>query len=111
VAATRTIGSDGAVTSVRMVEAKLAAARLIPADVMFAPEFPAGYGSAGRAARRSAGIALVAVEDVRQALAWLCGRTAGTVACAAATAPIGSARPYTHTAAITAERTRPTTST
>jgi hypothetical protein len=139
VAATGTIGSDGAVTSVRMVEAKLAAARLIPADVMFAPDFPAGtpgvtvvpshagrpaveraigdwlntdgYESAGRAARRSAGLALVSVDDVRQALAWLCGRTANAVACDvahAAAVPMGSARPYTHTKGIAPDRAGPT---
>jgi hypothetical protein len=140
VAATGTVGSDGAVTSVRMVEAKLAAARLIPADVMFAPELPAGtpgvtvvpshagwpaadraigdwlntdgYEVAGRAARGSTGIALVSVDDARQALAWLCGRTAGAVVCAvahaAAAVPIGWARPYTHTRGVAPERAGPT---
>jgi len=139
VAATGTIGSDGLVTSVRLVEAKLAAARLVPVDVMFAPQFPAeapgvtvvpshvgppvadraigdwlntdGYEAAGRAARRSAGIALAAVDDVRQALAWLCGRTANAVACAvahaAASVPIGSARPFFHTGGVAAAGSGP----
>jgi hypothetical protein len=42
VAATGALGSDGVVTSVRMVDAKLAAARLADADVFFAPTMPAG---------------------------------------------------------------------
>jgi hypothetical protein len=46
VAATGSLGSDGSVTDVRMVDAKLAAARLVPVDVVFAPHFPAGAGSA-----------------------------------------------------------------
>ena len=139
VAATGTIGSDGVVTSVRLVEAKLAAARLARVEVMFAPEFPTGtpgvtvvpshagtpatdraigdwlntdgYESAGRDARRSAGIALVSVDDVRQALAWLCGRTANAVSCAvahaAASVPIASARPYTRTGAGAAASSGP----
>ena len=136
VAATGTIGSDGAVTSVRMVDAKLAAARLVPADVVFAPDFPSrtpgvtvvashagrpapdravgdwldadGYESAGRAARRAGGIALVPVDDIRQALAFLCGRTAGAAVCAVAHAaggvPLASARPYGLTTADTRVR-------
>ncbi len=44
VAGTGSIGSDGTVTAVRGVDAKLAAARLAHADVMFAPDFPAGTG-------------------------------------------------------------------
>ena len=55
VAATGTIGSDGTITSVRMVDAKLAAARLAQADVVFAPDFPAGRGSVTRVPRTSAG--------------------------------------------------------
>ena len=124
VAATGTIGSDGVVTTVRMVDAKVAAARLAGADVVFAPDFDgvpgpvgavaaphagaldaaptigewldtAGYEAAGR---RAPPHALVPVDDVRQALAWLCGRTglAGTctLAHAAAAVPPSSARPY-----------------
>ena len=109
IAATGSIGSDGSVTAVRMVDAKLAAARLAAADVVFAPDFPtghgpvihvpshggqptpertigdwlgtAGYEAAGRAATASTGPALVQVDDVRQALAWLCGRTALPTTC------------------------------
>ncbi len=126
VAATGALGSDGVVTSVRMVEAKLAAARLARADVFFAPSMPAGevavavashqgqpaadgaigdwlntagYELAGRAASAHAGeIALVPVDDVRQALAWLCGRTQQPETCAvahaAAAVPFDAARPY-----------------
>jgi hypothetical protein len=127
VAATGTIGSDGAVTAVRGVDAKLAAARLARADVVFSPDFPrgsgavttltshlgqalprrtigdwlntAGYEAAGRAAARHSGdTALVQIDDVRQAVAWLCGRTGGTVPCAvahaAAVVPLAQARPY-----------------
>ena len=46
--------------------------------------------------------ALVRVVDVRQVLAWLCGRTGGATVCsvahqAAATA-VDQARPFTHSA-------------
>ncbi len=112
VAATGALGSDGVVTSVRMVDAKLAVARLARSDVFFAPAVPAGevgvtvashqgrpaahgaigdwlntvgYELAGRAASAHAGeIALVPVDDVRQALAWLCGRTQQPETCAVA---------------------------
>ncbi|HKA03353.1 MAG TPA: hypothetical protein VKD67_03460 [Acidimicrobiales bacterium] len=124
VAATGSIGSDGTVTAVRMVDAKVAAARLAGADVVFAPDFPAGTGAvtsvpshvgrpaadgpigdwlntagfeaAGRAATAGSA-ALVQVDDVRQALAWLCGRTGRADTCslahAAAARPFSSARP------------------
>jgi hypothetical protein len=128
VAGTGSIGSDGVLTAVRGVDAKLAAARLARADVVFAPDFPAGsppvttvishvgpdtrgrtigewlnttaYESAGRrAALRPGELALVQVDDVRQALAWLCGRTGGRLVCAVARAAgrasVGEARPYT----------------
>jgi hypothetical protein len=104
VAATGAIASDGRVTPVRRVDVKLAAARLTRPDVVFAPAFPpgsgevtdvgpqggpsatgrtvgdqlntAGYEAAGRRAAAEPGpVALVAVDDIRQALAWLCGRT------------------------------------
>jgi hypothetical protein len=126
VAATGAVGSDGVVTSVRMVEAKLAAARLARSDVFFAPAIPAGevaamvlshqgrpeapgaigdwlntegYELAGRAASAQSGVAaLVQVDDVRQALAWLCGRTQRPETCAvaqaAAAVPFDAARPY-----------------
>jgi len=111
VAATGSIGSDGTVTAVRMVDAKVAAARLAGADVVFAPDFPAGTGivtsppshlgrptadrpigdwlntsgfeAAGRAAIAGT-VALVQVDDVRQALAWLCGRTGRADTCSLA---------------------------
>ena len=59
----------------------------------------AGYELAGRAASAHAGeIALVPVDDVRQALAWLCGRTQQPETCAvahaAAAVPLDAARPY-----------------
>jgi len=124
VAATGSIGSDGSVTAVRMVDAKLAAARLAAVDVVFAPDFPpgdgpvthvpshigeatlertvgdwlatAGYEVAGRAAATRTGLVLVQVDDVRQALAWLCGRTDLPATCAlaraAATVPLSVAR-------------------
>jgi len=127
VAGTGAMGSDGVVTGVRGVDAKLAAARLAHVDVMFAPDFPAGtlsvtrviahvgsndpersigdwlnaagYESAGRRAAVVGGrIALVQIDDVRQALAWLCGRTGGRVVCAvahaASSASVREARPY-----------------
>ena len=127
VAGTGSIGSDGTVTAVRGVDAKLAAARLAHADVMFAPDFPSGTGpvttvtptsvattpidasatgSTPRATRTPAAVpprepghlALVQIDDARQALSWLCGRTDNPVACAvahaAANASIRLARPY-----------------
>ena len=125
VAATGAIGSDGSITAVRMVDAKLAAARLVHPDVVFAPDFPdgsgaitaiashqgqptqsrpigdwlntSGYEAAGRTATRHS-TALVPVDDVRQALAWLCGRTGGAVVCgivhAADSVSLQVARPY-----------------
>ena len=126
VAATGALGSDGVVTSVRMVDVKLAAARLARSDVFFAPTVPAGevgvtiashqgrpaahaaigdwlntvgYEEAGRAASaRNGETAVVQVDDVRQALAWLCGRTQQPATCAvaqaAAAVPFAAARPY-----------------
>lgn len=127
VAATGSVGSDGTVTAVRMVAAKVAAARIAHPDVVFAPDFPVetpavtritahrgaftperatgdwlnmrSYEAAGRhAARRPGTIALVVVDDVRQALAWLCGRTSISAPCAlagaAAAVPLRAARPY-----------------
>jgi hypothetical protein len=125
VAATGSIGSDGTVTAVRLVDAKVAAARLAAADVVFAPDFPTGAGpvtrvsshggeptvdraigdwlntggfeAAGRAAASRSGTALVQIDDVRQALAWLCGRTGLRLTCdvarAAASVPLIVARP------------------
>jgi hypothetical protein len=130
VAATGAIGSDGVVTAVRMVDAKLAAARLAGVDVVFGPELGAdeaaatrvvshvgpparersigdwlatdAYERAGRAASlRPGAVAVVEVDDVRQALAWLCGRTGRAATCAlahrAAAVPLLTARPYVAT--------------
>jgi hypothetical protein len=127
VAATGAIGSDGVVTAVRMVDAKLAAAQLAGPDVFFAPEIPAdpdttthivshlgeptperpigdwlntaAYERAGRVASLRPGtLALVKVDDIRQAVAWLCGRTGRSETCglahAAAALPLRAARPY-----------------
>jgi hypothetical protein len=88
---------NGTVTAVRGVDAKLAAARLAGADLVFAPDFPAGapaatrvlshrgrptadrpigdwlntlgFEAAGRTAPTRPGLALVQIDDVRQALA------------------------------------------
>jgi hypothetical protein len=126
-----------------MVDAKLAAARLVPVDVVFGPQFPSGsgavtvvashlghptadrtigdwlntdgYEAAGRqAAGRPGSIALVSVDDIRQALAWLCGRLGRPVTClvahAAAAVPLPLARPYATnevTPAATARRIGP----
>jgi hypothetical protein len=54
-----------------------------------------GYEAAGQLAASHPGtIAVVVVHDLRQALAWLCGRTGTSAACAAAermaTIPIGT---------------------
>jgi hypothetical protein len=124
-AGTGAINSDGAVEPVRMVDAKLAAARAADADVFFArdplpgaqitadtsdggprADQPIGvwletarYEVAGReAASQPRRLAIVQVIDVRQALAWLCGRTgqAGTceIAHAASAVLFADARPY-----------------
>jgi hypothetical protein len=139
-AATGTIGSDGSVTAVRMVDAKLAAARLAGADAVFATDFPGtsgevtavrshlghptrdrsigdwlntdGFRAAGRAAAGHRGsVALVRVDDVRQALAWICGRTGAPATCAladaAAATPLLAARPYIATRSA-GERLDPT---
>jgi hypothetical protein len=131
VAATGAIGSDGVITAVRLVDAKLAAARLADADVFFAPSLPAntaqtttvashnghptaersigdwlntaGYEAAGRiAASHPDALALVTVRDIRQALAWLCGRTQQAETCdfahASAATTVSTARPYLPTA-------------
>jgi hypothetical protein len=133
VAGTGSIGSDGVLTAVRAVDAKLAAARLAHADVVFSPDFPVGsapvttvishvgtddglrtigewlnmtaYERAGRrASLRSGELALVQVDDVRQALGWLCGRTDGRLVCAiaraAARTSVADARPYTVTRSL-----------
>ncbi len=127
IAGTGAIGSDGVVTAVRMVNARLAAARLADPDVFFAPDIPdgsdpiavvvshqgdpsphrtigdwlntTGYERAGRdAAAEPRTLKLVEVSDVRQALAWLCGRTQQpdtcTLAHTAGAVSLRTARPY-----------------
>jgi hypothetical protein len=99
------------VTSVKDIEVKVAAAMLARPDVIFipkpatltgqvtvvesqhGPKPPAGYTlgewlnvggyeSAGRDAAGDPGTAaLVVVHDLRQALAWLCGRAHSTTTC------------------------------
>ena len=54
-----------------------------------------GFEQAGRAAANHAGtVSIVVVHDLRQALAWLCGRTRNPRTCAvarrSATIPIGT---------------------
>ena len=124
VAGTGAIGPDGVVVPVAMVEVKVAAALLARPDVIFTPKVPngtqhvtivesehtrfpttgrtvaewlnlSGYEHAGRAAASRPGtVAVVVVHDVRQALAWLCGRTEDATTCAiarsAASIPIGN---------------------
>jgi hypothetical protein len=104
-----------------MVEAKVAAARLTRAAVVFVPEDSAsvvshagdlrrdhtmadrldtpGFEAAGRdAAGEPDDTTVVGVDDVRQALAWLCGRTGLAATCAiaraAAATTVSAARPY-----------------
>lgn len=114
---------DGVVTPVSNVEVKVAAAMLTRPDVVFTPRPPttiedvtiveseqtpfptsgaevgewlnvSGYEQAGRAAASHPGsVAVVVVHDVRQALAWLCGRTSDATTCSvartAASLPLG----------------------
>ena len=114
VAGTGGIGVDGVVIPVSNVEIKVAVAMLTQPDVIFTPTPSgwvehttivesehtrnpdvgstvgdwlnvSGYQQAGRdAANHSGTVAFVVVHDVRQALAWLCGRTANTTTCTAA---------------------------
>lgn len=124
IAATGGVGTDGVVTPALGIDVKVAAALLARPDVVFATSPPQSIGpvtviesqhtrlvepgvtisewlaldqfqQAGRAAAAHPGtLAVVAVHDVRQALAWLCGRIHGTAICAAArtmaTVPIGT---------------------
>jgi hypothetical protein len=127
VAGTGGIGPDGVVFPVANVEVKVAAAMLTRPDVIFAPRpswfaegvtivesehtrIPAdgfsagewlnviGFEQAGRdAANHPGAVAVVVVHDVRQALAWLCGRTDDPTTCAlaheSANIPIGPLGP------------------
>ena len=125
IAGTGGVGPDGVVTPAVGVDAKVAAAMLARPDVVFTTSPPdsidnvtvveshhtripdigytvgqwlnvSGYEQAGHnAARDPRTIAIVVVHDLRQALAWLCGRTDNTSTCTAAqkmaTIPIGTA--------------------
>jgi hypothetical protein len=118
------IGPDGVVFPVSNLEIKVAAAMLTRPDVIFTTRPPKqvqnvtivesqlsrhptggytvgewlnviGYEQAGRLAASHFGtVAVVVVHDVRQALAWLCGRTQSAVACevarGSANLPIGT---------------------
>jgi hypothetical protein len=124
VAGTGGIRPDGLAFRVKGIDVKVATAMLARPDVVFVTRLPksvedvtivesqheripvngytvgewlnvAGYERAGRdAARHPETAPVVLVHDLRQALAWLCGRTAGTSVCAAATRsegiPIGT---------------------
>lgn len=124
VAGTGGVGPDGIVTPAFGLEVKVAAAMLTRPDVIFATGAPTsidhvtivesqhtrlpdaghtvaewlnvtGYEQAGQlAASHPGATAVVVVHDLRQALAWLCGRTGSPTACAAAdrtaTIPIGT---------------------
>jgi hypothetical protein len=125
VAGTGGIGPDGVVSPAFGLEVKVAAAMLTRPDVVFTTSAPSsidhvtivksqhtrvpdvgytsgewlnviGYEQAGRSAAEHPGTTvIVVVHDVRQALAWLCGRTDSANVCAAAartaSIPIGMA--------------------
>ncbi len=114
VAGTGGIGDDGVVSPAFGLEVKVASAMLTRPDVVFTTSAPSsiddvtivesqhtrlpdagytagewlnvvGYEQAGRIAASHPGTtAVVVVHDLRQALAWLCGRTDSTPACATA---------------------------
>ncbi len=143
VAGTGGIGVDGVVIPVSNVEIKVAVAMLTQPDVIFTPTPSgwvehttivesehtrdpdvgftvgewlnvSGYQQAGRDSAHHRGtVAFVVVHDVRQALAWLCGRTASTTTCTAAhrsaSIPIGRSqlrdRPYEATPSRALHRT------
>jgi hypothetical protein len=124
VSGTGGIGPDGLVTPAFGLEVKVAAAMQTGPDVVFTTGAPSsvdhvtivesqhtrlpdaghtvaewlnvsGYERAGQLAASHAGTtAIVVVHDVRQALAWLCGRTGTPTVCAAAdrtsSIPIGT---------------------
>jgi hypothetical protein len=122
VAGTGGIGGDGVVAPVTNIEIKVASAVLTDPDVVFTtrpsdwiedvtviesqhtrnpdPGYTIGewlnlrgYEQAGRYAAGHDGTAFVVVHDVRQVLAWLCGRTGNDLTCTlarhSATIPIG----------------------
>ena len=124
VAGTGGIGPDGVVFPVTNVEVKVAAAELARPNVVFTPRASEliehttivesehtrnpsagytvgewlnviGYEQAGREAASHPGtVAYIVVHDIRQALAFLCGRTGSASTCAlaqsAASIPIGT---------------------
>lgn len=124
IAGTGGVGPDGVVIPASGIDAKVAAAMLARPDVVFTTSAPdlighvtivesehtrlptagrtvaawlnvSGYEQAGRvAASHPEATAVVVVHDLRQALAWLCGRTNNTTTCSAAdrtaTIPIGT---------------------
>jgi hypothetical protein len=124
VAGTGGIRPDGLAFPVKGIDVKVAAAMLARPDVIFVTRPPsmvehvtiiqsqkeripapgytvgewlnvAGYEQAGRAASGRPGtVPVVVVHDLRQALAWLCGRTDGESVCAvahrSASLPIGT---------------------
>lgn len=124
VAGTGAIGPDGVVIPVSGIETKVATALLAQPDVIFTPRPSklvgnttvidsqqtrnpdagytvgewlnvAGYEQAGRDAAGHPGeVAFVVVHDIRQALAWLCGRTNNADLCdiaqRSASLPIGT---------------------
>src|SRR3954454_20820149 len=111
VAGTGGIAVDGFAYAVSGIDVKVATAMLTQPDVIFTTEPPTssehvtilesrsarvrtgadtiagllnldGYERAGRSAATQPGTAVVVVvQDLRQALAWLCGRTGSTTAC------------------------------
>lgn len=123
VAGTGMVGLDGVVGPVTEIDVKVAAAMLTRPDVIFTPKPPksvagitviesqqtrhptsgyttsqwlnlAAFERAGRvAATHSGTTAIVVVNDLRQTLAWLCGRTNNPTTCqladTAADLPIG----------------------
>ena len=113
VAGTGGIRPDGLAFPVKAIDVKVATAMLARPDVIFVTRPPtsvenvtivqsqkeripadghtvgewlnvAGYEQAGRDAGHSGTAPVVVVHDLRQALAWLCGRTGGASVCALA---------------------------
>ena len=123
VAGTGMVSLDGLVGPVKQIDVKVAAAMLTRPDVIFTPRSPksvehvtviesrisrhptsgftagawlnvAGFEQAGRVAATHPGtVAIVVLYDLRQALAWLCGRTSSATICelarTSANLPIG----------------------
>ena len=123
VAGTGMVSLDGLVGPVKEIDVKVAAAMLTRPDVIFTPRSPqpvedvtviesrntrhptsgyttgawlnvAGFEQSGRVAATHPGtVAIVVLYDLRQALAWLCGRTSSATICelarTSANLPIG----------------------